>query len=177
MKAGFVSVVIFALLLNGTTMAQSGRSKNPPPPPKPTTQQPPPATTKILNLPEGGKVVKYDTDGISSRFLLKNGLTVIIRERHSTPLAAVTTYIKAGYFNEPDETAGLAHLIEHLFFKGTSTRPVGTIDSETARLGGVLNASTSYEKTSYYTIAPAETLPKVLEIQSDMLQNPTLDAE
>ena len=177
MKAGFVSVVIFALLLNGTTMAQSGRSKNPPPPPKPTTQQPPPATTKILNLPEGGKVVKYDTDGISSRFLLKNGLTVIIRERHSTPLAAVTTYIKAGYFNEPDETAGLAHLIEHLFFKGTSTRPVGTIDSETARLGGVLNASTSYEKTSYYTIAPAESLSKVLEIQSDMLQNPTLDAE
>ena len=177
MKAGFVSVVIFALLLNGTTIAQSGRSKNPPPPPKPTTQQPPPATTKILNLPEGGKVVKYDTDGISSRFLLKNGLTVIIRERHSTPLAAVTTYIKAGYFNEPDETAGLAHLMEHMFFKGTTTRALGMIEAETAQLGGVLNASTSYEKTSYDTIAPAESLPKVLEIQADMLQNPTFDAE
>ncbi len=177
MRAGFVLVVIFALLLNISTIAQSGRSKNPPPPPKPTAQQPPPATTKILNLPEGGKVVKYDTDGISSRFMLKNGLTVIIRERHTTPLAAVTTYIKAGYFNEPDETAGLAHLMEHMFFKGTTTRPVGTIDTETARLGGVLNASTSYEKTSYYTIAPAESLPKILEIQADMLQNPTFDAE
>lgn len=176
MKASFIYIIIFALLLNVTTVAQSGRSKNPPPPPKPTAQQPPPAT-KILNLPEGGKVVKYDTDGISSRFLLKNGLTVIIRERHSTPLAAVTTYIKAGYFNEPDETAGLAHLMEHMFFKGTTTRPLGTIDSETARLGGVLNASTSYEKTSYYTIAPAESLPKILEIQADMLQNPTFDAE
>ena len=89
----------------------------------------------------------------------------------------MTTYIKAGYFNEPDETAGLAHLMEHMFFKGTTTRALGTIDSETARLGGVLNASTSYEKTSYYTIAPAESLPKILEIQADMLQNPTFDAE
>jgi zinc protease len=176
MRVGFVHVIIFALLLNVAAFAQSGRSKTPPPP-KPTAQQPPPATTKILNLPEGGKVVKYDTDGISSRFVLKNGLTVIIRERHSTPLAAVTTYIKAGYFNEPDETAGLAHLMEHMFFKGTTTRPAGTIDAETARLGGVLNASTSYEKTSYYTIAPAESLPKILEIQADMLQNPTFDAE
>jgi zinc protease len=177
MRVGFVHVIIFALLLNVAAFAQSGRSKTPPPPPKPTGQQPPPSTTKILNLPEGGKVVKYDTDGISSRFVLKNGLTVIIRERHSTPLAAVTTYIKAGYFNEPDETAGLAHLMEHMFFKGTTTRPAGTIDAETARLGGVLNASTSYEKTSYYTIAPAESLPKILEIQADMLQNPTFDAD
>jgi zinc protease len=178
MNARLVFVISFTLLLNSTTFAQSGRSKNPPPPPpKPTTPQPPPATTKILNLPEGGKVVKYDTDGVSSRFILKNGLTVIIRERHSVPLAAVTTYVKAGYFNEPDEATGLAHLMEHMFFKGTTTRAAGTIDAETARLGGVLNASTSYEKTSYYAIAPAESLPKILEIQADMLQNPTFDAE
>ncbi|MBS1813091.1 MAG: insulinase family protein [Acidobacteria bacterium] len=183
MKLRVTSLLLFAFIGNlitpFTTSAQSGRSKNapPPPPPKPTTQQPPPVTKTILNLPEGGKVVKYETDGATARFVLKNGLTVIIRERHSTPLAAVTTYVKAGYFNEPDETAGLAHLMEHMFFKGTATRPVGTIDTETAQLGGVLNASTSYEKTSYYTIAPAESLPKVLEIQADMLQNPVFDAE
>ena len=178
MKARLVFVLSFALLLNTATIAQSGRSKNPPPPPpKPTTQQPPPATTKILNLPEGGKVVKYDTDGTSSRFILKNGLTVIIREQHAVPLAAVTTYVKAGYFNEPDEATGVAHLMEHMFFKGTTTRPAGTIDAETARLGGVLNASTSYEKTSYDAIAPAESLPKILEMQADMLLNPAFDAE
>ncbi len=180
MKLRVTSLLLFALIINLltplTTIAQSGRSKTTPPP-KPTMQQPPPATRTILNLPEGGKVMKYETDGATARFVLKNGLTVIIRERHSTPLAAVTTYIKAGYFNEPDETAGLAHLMEHMFFKGTTTRPVGTIAPETTKLGGMLNASTSYEKTSYYAIAPAESLPKLLEIQADMLQNPVFDAE
>lgn len=184
MQRKITSLLLFALLFNLLaplpTLAQSGRSKTTPPqpPPKqPTSQAPPPSTRTILNLPEGGKVVKYDTDGVTSRFVLKNGLTAIIRERHSTPLAAITTYVKAGYFNEPDETTGLAHLMEHMFFKGTTTRPAGTIDTETAKLGGVLNASTSYEKTSYYTIAPAESLPKLLEMQADMLQNPVFDAE
>jgi zinc protease len=175
MKSRFALLLLFVLLLNVSALAQSGRAKNPPP--KPTPQQPPPATTKILNLPEGGKVVKYDTDGVTARFVLKNGLTIILRERHATPLAVVTTYIKAGYFNESDEVAGLAHLLEHMFFKGTATRAVGAIDTETARLGGLLNASTSYEKTSYYAVAPAESLPKLLEIQADMLQNPTFDAD
>jgi len=177
MRAGFVFVVIFALLLDVSTLAQSGRGKNPPPPPKPTAQQPPPATTKILNLPEGGKVVKYDTDGISSRFTLKNGLIVIIRERHSMPLAAVTTYVKAGHFNEPDEAVGVAQLVERLLLKGTATRPADTIATETARLGGVLQSETSYEKTSYAAVAPAESLPKILEIQADLLQNPAFDLE
>jgi zinc protease len=179
MKLRFISLLLFVFLLNTIPFAQSGRSRSPAPPPqpKPTTKQPPPATRTILNLPEGGKVVKYETDGATARFVLKNGLTVIIRERHSTPLAAVTTYVKAGYFNEADEVAGLAHLMEHMFFKGTTARPVGTIAPEIAKLGGVFNASTSYEKTSYYAIAPAESLPKILEIQADMLQNPTFDAE
>ena len=84
------SLLLFALTINLITpviaVAQSGRSKTttPPPPPKPTTQQPPPITKTILNLPEGGKVVKYETDGVTARFVLKNGLTVIIRERHAT---------------------------------------------------------------------------------------------
>ncbi|HEX4948144.1 MAG TPA: pitrilysin family protein [Blastocatellia bacterium] len=178
MRAGFVYAIIFAFLLNTTTLAQSGRAKNPPPPPpKPTNQPPPPSTTKILNLPEGGKVAKYDTDGISSRFTLKNGLTVIIRERHAAPLAAVTTYVKAGHFNEPDEVVGLAKLTQQMLFKGTATRPVGTIAAETALLGGVIEAETSYEKTVYSVTAPTESLPKILEVQADMLQNPAFDAE
>ena len=180
MKARVTLLLICAILLSTTTFSQSGRARNPAPaPPKPADKNspPPPPTPKILNLPEGGKVVKYDADGSTSRFVLKNGLTVLIRERHSVPLAAVTTYVKAGYFNEPDETAGLAHLMEHMFFKGTTTRPVGTIETETARLGGRMNASTSYEKTSYYAVAPSESLPKILAIQADMLLNPTFDSE
>jgi zinc protease len=169
-----------ALILIGSAgvIAQSGRGRGTPPPPKPTPKPGTPAVpvTTVLNVPEGGKILRQDVESATTRYVLKNGLTIIIRERHSSPLAAVTTYVKAGYFNEPDEIAGLAHLMEHMFFKGTPTRPLGTIASETRRLGGVLNASTFYEKTSYYTVAPAESLPKILEIQADLLQNPTFDA-
>ena len=177
MKTKIVGLILISFSVQ--IFAQSGRGRNPapPPPPKPTTNQPTVAAPTILNLPDGGKIMKHEVDNSTSRFVLKNGLTVIIRERHSVPLAAVTTYIKAGYFNEPDETAGLAHLMEHMFFKGTTSRPMGKIETDTAKLGGQLNASTSYEKTSYYAIAPAESLPKILEIQADMLLNPTFDPE
>lgn len=171
----FAAVLILLLTsLNLSAQSGRGRQNTPPPPPKPApTQRQQPAA---LNVPEGGKLVKQEIVGTTARYTLKNGLTVIVRERHAVPLAAVVTYVKAGYFDEPDEIAGLAHLMEHMFFKGTPTRPLGSISTETRRLGGVLNASTFYDKTSYYTVAPAESLPKVLEIQSDLLQNPTFDA-
>src|SRR2546423_1064360 len=115
--------------------AQSGRGRGKtPPPPKPTPSPKPgtPVTpVTVLNVPDGGKIVRQDTESATTRYVLKNGLTVIIRERHASPLVAVTTYVKAGYFNESDEIAGLAHLMEHMFFKGTPTRPLGTIATET----------------------------------------------
>jgi zinc protease len=175
-KPVLFTALLTLLLINLISFAQSGRGRQPtPPPPRPSRQQPPPQPA-ALNVPEGGKLVKQEIVGATARYTLKNGLTLIIRERHSVPLAAVVTYVKAGYFDEPDEVAGLAHLMEHMFFKGTPTRPLGSISTETRKLGGVLNASTYYDKTSYYTVAPAESLPKVLEIQADLLQNPTFDA-
>lgn len=174
-----IALIISLLTSASVVSAQSGRGRrtDPPPQPKPTDKPPNPYKSTVLNVPEGGQIVKRDGDNVTSRFELRNGLTVIIRERPTSGLAAVTTYVKAGYFDEADEIAGLAQLMEHMFFKGTPTRPVGTIGTETRRFGGVLNASTSYEKTSYDTIAPAESLAKILEIQADLVQHPTFDAE
>src|SRR5437867_549007 len=107
----------FALTLVGLprVIAQSGRGRQPaPPPPKPTPKPGTRPMPTVLNVPEGGKILRTEVDGATTRYLLKNDLTVVIRERHATPLAAVTTYVKVGYFNEPDEAAGLAHLMEHL---------------------------------------------------------------
>ncbi|HYE74596.1 MAG TPA: pitrilysin family protein, partial [Blastocatellia bacterium] len=168
-----LTALLILLTASSSVPAQSGRGRQSAPPPPPRQQREQPAA---LNVPEGGKIVKQEVSGSTVRYTLKNGLTVIVRERYAVPLAAVVTYVKAGYFDEADEVAGLAHLMEHMFFKGTPTRPVGTIATETRKLGGVLNASTYYDKTSYYTIAPAESLSKVLEIQADLLQNPTFDA-
>ncbi len=101
--------------------------------------------------------------------VLGNGLTVLIKENHASPTVAILTYVKAGYFNESDRLAGISHLIEHMFFKGTRRRGVGEIGNETKALGGYLNASTIYDHTLYDTVLPSRNFSRGLDIQSDAL--------
>src|SRR3954464_3930035 len=103
----------------------------------------------------------------TTKVVLQNGLTVIVRENAGAPLTAITTMVKAGYFDEDDRISGISHVIEHMFFKGTATRPVGQIAKETKALGGLLNAYTYYDRTCYYTVVPAANAVQALEIQSD----------
>jgi zinc protease len=117
-----------------------------------------------------------EDQGQATKVILKNGLTVLVREQQAVPLASVTTYVKAGYFDEDDRIAGISHVIEHMFFKGTSKRPVGEIARQTQALGGYLNAYTFYDRTVYHTEVPAENLKQALEIQADALLNSVYDA-
>src|SRR5215471_3614038 len=123
-----------------------------------------------------GPYVLRDDQGQTTKVVLKNGLTVIVREQQATPLASITTYVKAGYFDEDNRISGIAHVIEHMFFKGTAKRGVGQIARETQGLGGYLNAYTYYDRTVYHTVVPGENTLKALEIQSDALQHSTFDA-
>src|SRR5262245_1527425 len=118
-----------------------------------------------------------EDQGQTTKVVLQNGLTVIIREQQAVPLASVTTFVKAGYFGENDRISGISHVIEHMFFKGTSKRAVGEIARETKALGGYLNAYTYYDRTVYRTVVPAENVKQALEIQSDALWHPTFDPE
>jgi zinc protease len=113
----------------------------------------------------------------TTKVVLRNGLTVIVRENEAVPLTAITTMVKAGYFDEEDRISGISHVIEHMFFKGTPSRPVGEVARETKALGGYLNAYTYYERTCFYTVVPAENAIKALEIQADALWNSSFDAE
>src|SRR5712671_822829 len=117
-----------------------------------------------------------EDQGQTTKVILKNGLTVIVSEQQAVPLASITTYVKAGYFDEDDRISGISHVIEHMFFKGTSRRPVGEIARQTQGLGGYLNAYTYYDRTVYHTEVPAENMKKALEIQADALWNSTYDA-
>ncbi|HET9002825.1 MAG TPA: insulinase family protein, partial [Gemmatimonadaceae bacterium] len=81
------------------------------------------------------------------RISLPNGLTVLIRRDPSAPVVAIVTYVKAGYFDETDDIVGIAHVLEHMFFKGTARRGVGAIAKETKAAGGYLNAHTIYDHT------------------------------
>jgi zinc protease len=111
------------------------------------------------------------------RTVLPNGLTLLARRDSSAPVVAVVTYVSAGYFDEPDEWGGISHLLEHMFFKGTATRGPGALARETQRLGGYLNASTSYDRTVYYAVVPSagDGLARALDLQADALRHAALD--
>src|SRR5215475_4415343 len=139
----------------------------------PAPQQRP--SEPVLMQIEGPYIFRED-QGQTTKVVLKNGLTVLIHEQQAVPLASITTYVKAGYFDEDDRISGISHVIEHMFFKGTSKRPVGAIARETQTLGGYLNAHTFYDRTVYHTEVPAENMFKALEIQADALWNSSYDA-
>ncbi|MDQ3997207.1 MAG: insulinase family protein [Gemmatimonadota bacterium] len=111
------------------------------------------------------------------RTVLPNGLRVLVRRDTSAPVVAIVTHVCAGYFDETDDVVGIAHVLEHMYFKGTPTRGVGEIARATKAVGGYLNAATIYDYTTYYTVLPSSGFMTGLEIQFDAYANPLLDAQ
>lgn len=110
------------------------------------------------------------------RVRLGNGLRVLIRRDITAPVVAIVTWVKAGYFDEPDETVGIAHVLEHMYFKGTATHGVGEIARATKAAGGYLNAGTIYDHTHYYAVLPASGFAAGLAVQADAYANSVIDA-
>jgi zinc protease len=111
------------------------------------------------------------------RTRLTNGLTVLIRQDRSAPVVAIVTYVSAGYFDETDDVVGIAHVLEHMYFKGTPTRGVGEIAKQTKAVGGYLNAGTIYDHTSYYTVLPASGFAQGLDVQVDAYARSLIDGD
>jgi zinc protease len=111
------------------------------------------------------------------RTRLPNGLTVLIRRDRSAPVVAIVTFVSAGYFDETDDIVGIAHVLEHMYFKGTPTRGVGEIAKQTKAVGGYLNAATIYDHTSYYTVLPSSGFTQGLDVQADAYARSLIDAD
>jgi zinc protease len=112
------------------------------------------------------------------RTTLPNGLPVLTSQQKGSGVVAINTWVKAGYFNEPDEVAGMAHLFEHMFFKGSKKFPgAEQIAQQLALVGGLTNAGTIYDHTSYYFVVPYEGFRRAMEIQADALINPLFNPE
>ena len=110
------------------------------------------------------------------RTVLSNGLRVLVRRDTSAPVVAIVTHVCAGYFDETDDVVGIAHVLEHMYFKGTPTRAVGEIARATKAVGGYLNASTIYDNTTYYTVLPSSGFATGLDVQFDAYANSLIDA-
>ncbi|MDZ7631247.1 MAG: pitrilysin family protein [Gemmatimonadaceae bacterium] len=111
------------------------------------------------------------------RTVFPNGFTLLVREDRAAPVVAIVTRVKAGYFDEPDSEIGIAHVLEHMYFKGTPTRGPGEIATATKEVGGWLNAHTIYDATTYITVLPSANWDRGLDIQFDAFANSLIDAD
>jgi zinc protease len=107
---------------------------------------------------------------------LPNGLEVLVREEPAQKVAELQVWVGVGSRDEPKGKEGIAHLFEHMLFKGTKTRGVGEIAGTVEAAGGDINAYTSMDHTVYHITIASEYAGIALEILADAVQHSTFDA-
>jgi zinc protease len=104
-------------------------------------------------------------------YKMANGMDVILKENHSSPMIASIVFVRSGSKYETDFNNGATHFLEHLLFNGTATRTQEQISDRIKNLGGYINAFTRKEVTGYLSLVPREHIGEALDIQQDMLFN------
>jgi len=102
---------------------------------------------------------------------LDNGLKVIVKEDHRAPTVVQQVWYHAGSMDEKTGTTGVAHMLEHMMFKGTKAVPVGEFSKQIAAAGGRENAFTSYDHTAYFQQLHKSKLPLAMQLESDRMHN------
>src|SRR3984885_9195881 len=116
----------------------------------------PSANDAIPSVPPGVKLTTLD-----------NGLIIIVREDHNAPVVSAQAWAMSGSIHEGNWLgAGLSHVLEHMLFKGTTTRPGSRIDQEVQEAGGYMNAYTSFDRTVYHIDVPNTGAPAAVYILS-----------
>lgn len=114
----------------------------------------------------------------AQRSVLANGLTLIVQEDHTAPIASVQAWCATGSMHEDAHLgAGLSHILEHMLFKGTRTRSTNEIAQKIQDVGGHINAYTSFDRTVFWIDVPKEGVGSALDILSDAMMNSTLPPE
>ncbi|MFZ1389549.1 MAG: pitrilysin family protein [Thiolinea sp.] len=104
-------------------------------------------------------------------FTLKNGMQLIVKPDHRAPTAVHMLWLRVGAIDEVSGTTGVAHVLEHMMFKGTPTVKIGEFSRRVAALGGEDNAFTSDDYTAYYQQIPKDKLEEVMKLQADSFVN------
>jgi zinc protease len=127
--------------------------------------------------PETGPGVTFPPSSAQKR-VLPNGLTIIVQEDRSAPVASVQAWCGTGSIDENAHLgAGLSHILEHMLFKGTKTNPANAISQKIQDVGGYINAYTSFDRTVFWIDVPKDGTSVALEVLSDAMMNSTLPTE
>src|SRR6267143_6540746 len=111
------------------------------------------------------------------RHRLPNGLTVLVEENHAAPVAALQVWVRVGSADELPGEAGLAHLHEHMLFKGTARRGPGEIARTIEGCGGEINAWTSFDQTVYHVVVASQFLAQGIDVLADAITSAAFDPE
>ena len=118
------------------------------------------APAALAEMPEG-----------ISHFTLPNGLETVVIEDHRAPVVVQMLWYKIGSADEPPGKSGIAHYLEHLMFKGTDKLEAGELSKTVTRNGGMDNAFTSYDYTTYFQRIASDRLPLIMEMEADRMAN------
>ena len=114
----------------------------------------------------------------AQKWFLPNGLTIIVQEDHSAPVASVQAWCATGSIDEDEHLgAGLSHILEHMLFKGTKTRSTNVIAQKIQDVGGYINAYTSFDRTVFWIDVPKDGIATALDVLADAMMNSTLPPE
>lgn len=105
------------------------------------------------------------------QFQLSNGMQLIVQPDRRAPTAVHMVWVRTGAMDEVDGTSGVAHVLEHMMFKGTAAVPPGDFSRRVAALGGSENAFTSQDYTGFFQQIPAGRLEDVMRLESDRFAN------
>ncbi len=109
------------------------------------------------------------------KFTLKNGLKVYLIKRTMLPIVSINVIYRTGCKDEYNGITGIAHMLEHMNFRGSKHFPDGFYEKYVVNHGGVENASTSFDMTRYFTIINKNSLAEILKIYADNMHNLTIN--
>jgi zinc protease len=114
----------------------------------------------------------------AQKWTLPDGLTILVQEDHSAPVASIQAWCATGSIYEDERLgAGLSHILEHMLFKGTKTRSTNQIAQKIQDVGGYINAYTSFDRTVFWIDVPRDGVATALDVLADAMMNSTLPPE
>jgi zinc protease len=122
-------------------------------------------------------LINLAMDDTFSRITLSNGLLVLLKEIHTSPIISQWIWYRVGSRDEVPGLTGASHWVEHMMFKGTPQFPLGAMDRAVSREGGYLNAFTFLDWTSFFETLPAEKIELALQLEADRMFNCLFEAD
>src|SRR4030066_124492 len=112
-----------------------------------------------------------------TKLTLRNGLLVLLKEIHTSPIISQWIWYRIGSRDEVPGMTGASHWVEHLLFKGTPQFPLGELDRMISRDGGYLNAFTFLDWTSFFESLPSDKIDLAMRLEADRMFNSLFDPD